>query len=87
MSKLPPSPMSGCSQEGSEPSSGIETRESSLCISGLVLRGLKKPADCPAFGRQCTPQSPLGATMVSAEGACAAYYQYGRCPAQAPEAS
>jgi hydrogenase expression/formation protein HypD len=61
----------------------IETRESSLCISGLVLRGLKKPKDCPAFGKQCTPQSPLGATMVSAEGACAAYYQYGRCPAEA----
>jgi hydrogenase expression/formation protein HypD len=56
----------------------IVTRESSACISGLVLRGLKKPCDCPAFGRECTPQSPLGATMVSAEGACAAYYQYGR---------
>jgi hydrogenase expression/formation protein HypD len=56
----------------------IETRESPLCISGQVLRGLKKPCDCPAFGKACTPQSPLGATMVSAEGACAAYYQYGR---------
>lgn len=56
----------------------IQTAESELCISGLVLRGLKKPSDCPAFGRECTPQSPLGATMVSAEGACAAYYQYGR---------
>jgi hydrogenase expression/formation protein HypD len=56
----------------------IQTAESELCISGLILRGLKKPKDCPAFGRQCTPQSPLGATMVSAEGACAAYYQYGR---------
>jgi hydrogenase expression/formation protein HypD len=56
----------------------IDTRESSLCISGLILRGLKKPSDCPAFGKQCTPRSPLGATMVSAEGACAAYYQYGR---------
>jgi hydrogenase expression/formation protein HypD len=56
----------------------IRTEESPICISGLILRGLKKPADCPAFGRQCTPQSPLGATMVSAEGACAAYYQYGR---------
>jgi hydrogenase expression/formation protein HypD len=56
----------------------IDTRESSECISGLILRGVKKPSDCPAFGRQCTPQSPLGATMVSAEGACAAYYQYGR---------
>jgi len=56
----------------------IETAESSTCISGLVLRGLKKPSDCPAFGKECTPQRPLGATMVSAEGACAAYYQYGR---------
>ena len=58
--------------------SAITTRESPLCISGLILRGLKKPSDCAAFGRQCTPQSPLGATMVSSEGACAAYYQYGR---------
>jgi hydrogenase expression/formation protein HypD len=58
----------------------LDTRESSQCISGLILRGLKKPADCPAFGRECTPQRPLGATMVSAEGACAAYYQYGRSP-------
>jgi hydrogenase expression/formation protein HypD len=56
----------------------IATREASVCISGLILRGLKKPSDCPAFGRECTPQRPLGATMVSAEGACAAYYQYGR---------
>jgi hydrogenase expression/formation protein HypD len=56
----------------------IATRESELCISGQILRGLKKPSDCPAFGRECTPQSPLGATMVSAEGACAAYYAYGR---------
>jgi hydrogenase expression/formation protein HypD len=56
----------------------VETRESSLCISGKVLRGLKKPHDCPAFGKTCTPQTPLGATMVSSEGACAAYYAYGR---------
>ena len=56
----------------------INPQESSLCISGLVLQGLKKPNECPAFGEQCTPQSPLGATMVSSEGACAAYYQYGR---------
>jgi hydrogenase expression/formation protein HypD len=56
----------------------IETEESGLCISGQVLRGLKKPHDCPAFGTSCTPQSPLGATMVSGEGACAAYYTYGR---------
>jgi hydrogenase expression/formation protein HypD len=56
----------------------IETQESPLCISGQVLKGLKKPHDCPAFGKQCTPQTPLGATMVSAEGACAAYFAYGR---------
>jgi hydrogenase expression/formation protein HypD len=57
---------------------GISTEESKICISGEVLRGLKKPHDCPAFGKTCTPQTPLGATMVSAEGACAAYYAYGR---------
>jgi hydrogenase expression/formation protein HypD len=56
----------------------IETKESPLCISGLVLQGRKKPGDCPAFGKECTPQTPLGATMVSSEGACAAYYRYGR---------
>jgi len=58
----------------------IATREAPACISGLVLRGLKRPCDCPAFGRQCTPETPLGATMVSGEGACAAYYQHGRRP-------
>ncbi len=56
----------------------IETNESPTCISGEILRGLKKPHDCPAFGRECTPQCPLGATMVSSEGACAAYYSHGR---------
>jgi hydrogenase expression/formation protein HypD len=56
----------------------IATEESGICISGLVLQGLKKPNECPAFGRECTPQNPLGATMVSSEGACAAYYRYGR---------
>lgn len=56
----------------------IAAEESSACISGQVLRGLKKPRDCAAFGKECTPQTPLGATMVSAEGACAAYYHYGR---------
>jgi hydrogenase expression/formation protein HypD len=56
----------------------IDTQESSLCISGLVLKGVKKPHDCAAFGKECTPDHPLGATMVSAEGACAAYYLYGR---------
>jgi hydrogenase expression/formation protein HypD len=56
----------------------IDTEESSVCISGMVLKGVKKPHDCPAFGTACTPLHPLGATMVSAEGACAAYYAYGR---------
>jgi len=62
----------------------IETHESPLCISGLVLQGRKKPDECPAFGRQCTPQTPLGASMVSSEGACAAYYRYGRYPFSTP---
>ncbi len=56
----------------------IETHEATACISGQILKGLKKPHDCPAFGKECTPQTPLGATMVSSEGACAAYYTYGR---------
>lgn len=56
----------------------IETRESAVCISGQILKGVRKPLDCPAFARECTPERPLGATMVSAEGACAAYYSYGR---------
>jgi len=57
---------------------GIQSEESPLCISGLILQGLKKPEECPAFGRECTPERPLGATMVSNEGACAAYYRYRR---------
>ena len=56
----------------------IDTEEPAHCISGLVLRGVKKPHDCACFGKECTPETPLGATMVSAEGACAAYYAYGR---------
>ena len=56
----------------------IRTEESKLCHSGEVLRGLIKPNQCPAFGKECTPRNPLGATMVSTEGACAAYFQYGR---------
>jgi hydrogenase expression/formation protein HypD len=56
----------------------IQTAEPAICISGEILQGIKKPHDCPAFGTQCTPQHPLGATMVSAEGACAAYFAYGR---------
>jgi hydrogenase expression/formation protein HypD len=54
----------------------IEPREPLACISGLILQGRRKPGDCPAFGKECTPEHPLGATMVSAEGACAAYHAY-----------
>jgi hydrogenase expression/formation protein HypD len=57
---------------------GIVSHEPETCMSGLVLQGARRPLDCPAFGTQCTPETPLGATMVSAEGACAAYYNYGR---------
>ncbi len=62
---------------------GIETHESELCRSGEVLQGTIKPHECPAFGKECTPRKPLGATMVSSEGACAAYYNYGRFAATA----
>lgn len=54
----------------------LESEESKVCISGIILQGLKKPPQCPAFGKECTPEHPLGATMVSSEGACAAYYRY-----------
>ena len=54
----------------------IQLEESPLCIAGQILQGLKKPPQCPAFGGACTPEHPLGATMVSSEGACAAYYHY-----------
>jgi hydrogenase expression/formation protein HypD len=56
----------------------VETAESGQCISGAILQGINKPHDCPAFGKTCTPETPLGATMVSSEGACAAYYHYQR---------
>ncbi|RMF09048.1 MAG: hydrogenase formation protein HypD [Candidatus Neomarinimicrobiota bacterium] len=56
----------------------IQVQEPETCISGVILQGLKKPPQCPAFGKECTPQTPLGATMVSSEGACAAYYRYQR---------
>jgi hydrogenase expression/formation protein HypD len=52
--------------------------EPSECISGLILRGVRKPPECPAFGTRCNPEHPLGATMVSTEGACAAYHRYRR---------
>ncbi len=56
----------------------LSVGESPLCRSGEVLQGAIKPTDCPAFGKECTPRTPLGATMVSSEGACAAYYNYRR---------
>jgi hydrogenase expression/formation protein HypD len=62
---------------------GLGGHEDPACRSGLVLQGLLKPPACPAFGTRCTPETPLGATMVSSEGACAAYYRYRRfdsCP-------
>ena len=58
--------------------SGIDTHESTVCRSGEVLQGLLKPHECEAFGTACTPRNPLGATMVSSEGACAAYYLHRR---------
>jgi hydrogenase expression/formation protein HypD len=58
--------------------SAIQTQESPMCIAGQVMQGLKKPHDCSAFGIQCTPEHPLGAPMVSSEGACAAYFHYGK---------
>ena len=57
---------------------GLSPREPEACIAGTILQGRARPADCPAFGRECTPQTPLGATMVSSEGACAAWFRYGR---------
>lgn len=58
--------------------SGLTFSESPDCISGVILQGIKKPSECPHFGKRCTPSTPLGATMVSSEGACAAYYHYHR---------
>jgi len=55
-----------------------QPEESNECIAGLVLQGLRRPYDCPAFGTRCTPDAPLGAPMVSSEGACAAYFHFGR---------
>ncbi len=56
----------------------LKTEESTECMSGLIMQGLKKPHECPVFGTRCTPEHPLGATMVSSEGACAAYHRYRR---------
>ncbi len=56
----------------------IQPQEASVCIAGQILQGRYKPPQCPAFGTECTPEHPLGATMVSSEGACAAYYRFSR---------
>jgi len=61
----------------------LQVQESDLCHAGEVLQGLIKPNQCPAFGTACTPRTPLGATMVSSEGACAAYYQFRRLESSA----
>jgi hydrogenase expression/formation protein HypD len=63
---------------------GYTAEESPDCHSGLILQGQKKPHECPAFGTKCTPDHPLGATMVSSEGACAAYFRYRRSPTTSP---
>lgn len=60
-----------------------KVKESEECIAGLVLKGLKKPHQCPQFGKKCTPSTPLGAPMVSTEGACAAYYHFSQALAGA----
>ena len=62
---------------------GIAVSESEACRAGLVLQGRLRPTDCPEFGAGCTPEHPLGALMVSSEGACAAYFQYRRGPREA----
>jgi len=58
--------------------STVQVEAPSACISAEILKGLKKPTDCTAFGATCTPESPVGAPMVSSEGACSAYYRYRR---------
>jgi len=57
---------------------GLNPTEPEVCIAGEILQGIRKPPECPAFGTECTPLTPLGATMVSSEGACAAYHRYQR---------
>jgi hydrogenase expression/formation protein HypD len=63
---------------------GIRTVEPPECRSGEVLQGLLRPDECSEFGTRCTPDHPLGAPMVSSEGACAAYWKYGRRAAKEP---
>ncbi len=66
---------------------GIDVAEPAECRAGLVLQGRLRPTDCPEFGTRCTPEHPLGATMVSTEGACAAYFHYRRPPREAAAVS
>jgi len=66
---------------------GSRPEPPSECISGQILRGVRKPLECPAFGTRCTPEHPLGATMVSSEGACAAYYRYRRSASPAAKSN
>jgi len=65
---------------------GLQVEEPEECLSGLVLQGRLRPTECPEFGTRCTPEHPLGATMVSTEGACAAYFHYGRARPADPSA-
>jgi hydrogenase expression/formation protein HypD len=65
---------------------GVQATEPEECQSGLVLQGRLRPTDCPQFGTRCTPEHPLGATMVSSEGACAAYFHYGRARGESASA-
>jgi hydrogenase expression/formation protein HypD len=65
----------------------LHVEENPECISGLILQGIKKPYECAAFGAKCTPDHPLGATMVSSEGACAAYYRYRNASIKSPPIS
>ena len=63
-----------------------KVEENPECIAGQVLKGIKKPHECPQFGKGCTPERPLGAPMVSSEGACAAYYHFSKISGQLTEA-
>jgi len=56
----------------------IEVQEHPNCMAGAILKGIKKPIHCPEFGKSCTPENPLGAPMVSSEGACSAYYNFSK---------
>ena len=62
------------------PLTAVGGAEDPACIAGEIMTGRRKPPECPAYGTRCTPEHPLGAPMVSAEGACAAYRRYGRNP-------